>query len=240
MKIEINLRPGQKRVRKVSPLEKVREWGRGVSAGVTDPLRLATIAAWAVAVVGMGGWWFTTRTSVEALEQEIEEVRAEHRRFQGFLKQKQKQEMVRDSLFAQISTIRQVDGDRYVWAHVLDEVTRALPPFTWLVSVAASGGAAPGTPAAPPAAAPQPQAAADSAGPRVLKFTLVGRTADIQAYTRYLRDLEASPWIANVTPLQAQTVIEADRPLTAFTIVADFTPADSAFIATVPLVESVR
>lgn len=236
--IEINLRPGQKRVRKVSPLEKLREWLRSLSAGVTDPMRLATIAAWLVAIVGVGGWWFTTNTSVGALEQEIEEVRAEHRRFQGFLKQKQKQEMVRDSLFAQISTIRQVDGDRYVWAHVLDEVTRALPPFTWLVSVAASGGAAPGTPAAQQAAAQQ--AAADSAGPRVLKFTLVGRTADIQAYTRYLRDLEASPWIANVTPLQAQTVIEADRPLTAFTIVADFTPADSAFIATVPLVESVR
>ena len=38
-----------------------------------------------------------------------------------------------------------------------------------------------------------------------------GRTVDIQAYTRFLRQLEASPWITDVTPVSAQTVVEKER-----------------------------
>jgi hypothetical protein len=63
---------------------------------------------------------------------------------------------------------------------------------------------------------------------------------DIQAYTRFLRQLEASPWIADVTPVAAQTVVEKERPVTAFTIRATYRQADSAYIRTVPLSQSVR
>ena len=67
-----------------------------------------------------------------------------------------------------------------------------------------------------------------------------GRTVDIQAYTRFLRQLEASPWITDVTPVSAQTVVEKERPVTAFTIRATYSQADSAYIRTVPLSQSVR
>jgi hypothetical protein len=63
---------------------------------------------------------------------------------------------------------------------------------------------------------------------------------DIQAYTKFLRQLEASPWITEVTPVSAQTVIEKERPVTAFVIRATFHQADSAYIKTVPLSQSVR
>ena len=71
-------------------------------------------------------------------------------------------------------------------------------------------------------------------------FNVNGRTVDIQAYTRFLRQLEASPWITDVTPVSAQTVVEKERPVTAFTIRATYRQADSAYIRTVPLSESVR
>ena len=71
-------------------------------------------------------------------------------------------------------------------------------------------------------------------------FDVNGRTVDIQAYTRFLRQLEASPWITDVTPVSAQTVVENERPVTAFTIRATDRQADSAYIRTVPLSESVR
>ncbi len=148
--------------------------------------------------------------------------------------------------------IRTVDGDRYVWPHLLDEVTKALPAYTWLVDMGFA------TPAAPPAGAAQPGTApastaaatpattpADTAAstPVVnppVAFNLNGRTVDIQAYTRFLRQLEASPWITDVTPVSAQTVVEKERPVTAFTIRATYRQADSAYIRTVPLSESVR
>jgi hypothetical protein len=102
-----------------------------------------------------------------------------------------------------------------------------------------------------PQAAPQPGAkpakktAADTAAPAPavhlpVSFTVNGRTVDIQAYTRFLRQLEASPWVADVTPVSAQTVIEKERPVTAFTIRATYRQADSAYVRTVPLSQSVR
>jgi hypothetical protein len=103
-------------------------------------------------------------------------------------------------------------------------------------------------PAAPaPAPAPAPAAGAakpDSAAAVVVRapveFTITGRTVDIQAYTRFLRNLEASPWITDVTPVSAQTVVEQERAITAFIIRASYREADSAYVRTVPLSQSVR
>jgi Tfp pilus assembly protein PilN len=131
-----------------------------------------------------------------------------------------------------------------VWPHLLDEVTRALPAYTWLVDLGPSHSA----PAAPPPAATHAKPArGDSAKagaqPVVVpavQFEVNGRTVDIQAYTRFLRQLEASPWITDVLPVSAQTVVEKERPVTAFTIRATYRQADSAYIRTVPLSQSVR
>ena len=197
--------------------------------------------------VGVGGFlgfvFVGTTRELGALEPQLEQTRAEHKRFKAFLAEKRHQETIRDSLVAQIGVIRTVDGDRYVWPHVLDEVTKALPAYTWLVDMGIAAPAPP-APAAPPLTAAKKPAAADSAPAapvqQPVSFLVNGRTVDIQAYTRFLRQLEASPWITDVTPVSAQTVIEKERPVTAFTIKATFRQADSAYIRTVPLSQSVR
>ena len=35
----------------------------------------------------------------------------------------------------QIEIIQAIDNNRYVWPHVLDEVSRSLPSYTWLTSM---------------------------------------------------------------------------------------------------------
>jgi Tfp pilus assembly protein PilN len=75
---------------------------------------------------------------------------------------------------------------------------------------------------------------------RGVQFEIQGRTVDIQAYTRFLRQLEASPWIQDVTALEAREMVEMERPVTGFTIRATFRGADSAYVRTVPLSQSVR
>jgi Tfp pilus assembly protein PilN len=243
--ITVNLRPDLKRKRARSPLRGVLESVRGLGGKVKDPLLLASVVSW-VAVLGWLGYVvIATTTELNALEPQLEETRAEHKRFKAFLAEKRHQETIRDSLVAQIGVIRTVDGDRYVWPHLLDEVTKALPAYTWLVDM---GFAAPAAP--PPAASPSAKgnkadaktdttAAVPFVSPAVA-FNVNGRTVDIQAYTRFLRQLEASPWITDVTPVSAQTVVEKERPVTAFTIRATYRQADSAYIRTVPLSESVR
>ena len=170
----------------------------------------------------------------------MEQARSENRRFKTFLADKRRQEKIRDSLLSQITVIRNVDGDRYVWPHLLDEVTKALPAYTWLVDLGSVPQAAKPAPAAAKRAGNAP---VDSTAPEAepeLVFNLNGRTIDIQAYTRFLRQLEASPWIHNVTPVSAQTVVEEERPVTAFSIRATYHPADSAYIRTAPFSQSVR
>ncbi len=237
--ITVNLRPGLKRKRAGSPWQSALERAKVLAAKVKDPLALGVAAAWVVVAAGLGFAWLSTAREAKALDQKLEVTRAEHKRFKAFLDQKHKQELIRDSIVAQIGTIRSVDGDRYIWSHLLDEVTKALPPYTWLVDL--SPVAAPAPPPPPSGdAKKKDKAAADTAVKPALTFQLNGRTVDIQAYTRFLRQLEASPWISEVIPVSATTVVEQERAVTAFTIRATFKQADSAYIRTVPLSQSVR
>jgi Tfp pilus assembly protein PilN len=237
--ITVNLRPDLKRKRARSPFQGVMENVRGLGGKVKDPLLLASVVSWVGVLAWLGYVVVGTTRELNALEPQLESARSEHKRFKAFLAEKRHQETIRDSLVAQIGVIRTVDGDRYVWPHLLDEVTKALPAYTWLVDMRYSA------PATPPST-PQPaDAGADSTAAPVFVspptvFDVNGRTVDIQAYTRFLRQLEASPWITDVTPVSAQTVVEKERPVTAFTIRATYRQADSAYIRTVPLSESVR
>jgi len=244
--ITVNLRPDLKRKRARRPLTGALDGFRGLGSKVKDPVLLVAVLSW----VGVLGWlafvFVGTTRELSALTPQLEHSRSENRRFKAFLTEKRRQETVRDSLVAQITTIRTVDGDRYVWPHLLDEVTRALPAYTWLVDLGPAGATASAHPATPaPAAAPAAKSAGakDTAAPApvpAVQFEVNGRTVDIQAYTRFLRQLEASPWITDVMPVSAQTVVEKDRPVTAFTIRGTFRQADSAYIKTVPLSQSVR
>jgi Tfp pilus assembly protein PilN len=228
MMITINLRPGQKRKRPASGrnvLASVKELG----ARIKEPLLLAAIAAWTV----VGAWLVFSTVSVKnqlsTVRPKFDQTAEEHKRFKTLLDEKRKAERIRDSLLTQIAVIRTVDGDRYVWGHVLDEVAKALPPYTWLTSIRVLS--------PPPAAADS--SAVDTVA-AVVNFEVQGRTVDIQAYTKLLRQLEASPWITDVTALEAKTLVEQERPVTGFTIKATFRRADSAYIRTVPLSQSVR
>jgi Tfp pilus assembly protein PilN len=245
--ITVNLRPDLKRKRARRPLTGSLDVVRGLGSRIKDPLLLVAVVSW-VAVVGWLGYVLLGTThELSALTPQLEQSRAENKRFKAFLSEKRHQETIRDSLVAQIGVIRTVDGDRYVWPHLLDEVTRALPAYTWIVDIGPVGAAAhaPAPPAASaPAGAKPASAKADTvavpAGPVAVQFEVNGRTVDIQAYTKFLRQLEASPWITDVTPVSAQTVVEKERPVTAFTIRATYKQADSAYIRTVPLSQSVR
>ena len=119
-----------------------------------------------------------------------------------------------------------------------DFPVRRLPAPGATLARASTCSAAPSN--APPPKTKADSIAADSAAKPALAFQLNGRTIDIQAYTRFLRQLEASPWIDNVTPVSAQTIVEKDRPVTAFSIRATFSKADSAYIRTAPFSQSVR
>src|SRR5207244_9043011 len=112
--IEINLLPGKKK--------KAAGGGagfklalpdfRGLLASIKNPWLLAASAA-SLIVVGGGLLWFITQsTRLRVAQNRRIEVQAEKRRFD-----------------AVINVIRGIDADRYIWPHVLDQITKALPPY---------------------------------------------------------------------------------------------------------------
>lgn len=243
--ITVNLRPGKRRKSSGSPFDfkGMLSGFRNLGTKVKDPLLLGAVAGW-VCVLGFLGFVYLNNVrQLYTLEPRLEQARSENRRFKAFIADKRRQEKIRDSLLAQITVIRNVDGDRYIWAHLLDEVTKALPAYTWLVDLGTSAAAPVAPTRNPPPGAAAARTPADSAVdtlPPPLVFELNGRTIDIQAYTRFLRQLEASPWIKDVTPVSAQTVVEHERPVTAFSIRATYASADSAYIRVAPFSQSVR
>lgn len=235
--IEINLLPGKKKKAAGGGGFKLALPDfQGLLATIKNPW-LFVVSAAAIIVVGGGLLGFIAySTRLRVLNAKLADVQAEKRRFDAVIAQKRQSEKIRDSLVAEINVIRGIDADRYVWPHVLDQITKALPPYTWLtgVSVAGGGGVAPGSPGA---TAP---AGVDSTGAPQVRVWITGSTVDIQAYTTFLRQLAASPWLTDVTPATTSTMVEADRPITAFNVAVRFRVADSVYIRTVPLIQSAR
>src|SRR5881398_3593832 len=237
--IEINLLPGKKK--RAAPGAGFKfalpDFG-GLIATIKNPWLIAATVTSAVVIVGAVLLFFTQTARLRVAEARLDAARAEKRRFDAVIAQKRQSERIRDSLVAEINIIRGIDADRYIWPHILDQITKALPPYTWLtgISVAGGGNVAPGSPGALPVAG----SGTDSIGRPQVRIWITGSTVDIQAFTTFLRQLAASPWLTDVTPATTSTVIEADRPVTAFNVAVRFRVADSVYIRTVPLTQSAR
>lgn len=208
--ITINLKPGTKRAAAGAKFAGGLGALKALPSKVKDPWPMAAVAVVAIAVLGLAFLGFGGAAKVSSLEDKLDQSKAENRRYKTFLVEKRRAESARDSVVSQIATIRSVDGDRYVWSHILDEVTRALPPFTWLTQMTA-------------VAAPAPvDTTAVQVGPPPVSIQLIGRTMDIQGFTRFMRQLEDSPWLGDVTLVATTTEIDHGRAVTAFTVRAGY------------------
>jgi Tfp pilus assembly protein PilN len=198
MRIEINLLGGQKKKRKGGGGVSLPSIGELVK-GIKDPLLIGAVAAWIVVGAGAGYLFMTMQGELSALQEDARRARAEARRFSNLIAKKRRAERLRDSLVVELQDIRRIDSDRYVWPHILEEVTKALPDYTWLVSLNVVQ------------AAPIVGTTGQVEVPAEVRFMVDGRTSDIGAYTRFLRNLSTSPWVGNVVPGANRTVMEDDK-----------------------------
>lgn len=213
--IEINLLPGAKRRRGGKGMKLALPDIKSLLGAVKDPWLIAGVVSWLVVLGAMTPLFLRSRGQVEALLQPLERALADSGRYAALVKARTDYEAARDSLVSQINVIRDIDKDRYIWPHVLDAVAKALPPYTWLDGL-------------------QPRAAegdtSSGAG-----FQINGKTVDFQAYTRFLRNLEDSPFIEGVAPGPTDLVTEEGREVHTFVIYARYQVPDSTQITLQPL-----
>ena len=75
--------------------------------------------------------------------------------------------------------------------------------------------------------------------PRV-HLKIVGNTVDIQALTRFMKLLEASPFMENVQLEKSSIVLIDGKEVTEFTLTASYQEPDPSAIKTVPVSLAVR
>lgn len=207
--ITINLKPGSKRAASGPSLAGSLDALKGIPGKVKDPWPMAALGVSALTIAFLAWTGISSASRINTLGDQLDVARAENRRFRQFMIEKRKAEAARDSVLSQIATIRAVDGDRYVWPHIMDEVTRAVPPYVWLTEVATVN---------------PTETVVDSTaiGPAPVTIQVLGRAMDIQNFTRFVRELEDSRWLTNVTVVATSTVIDKGRAVTAFTVKADY------------------
>lgn len=239
--IEINLLPGADKKNKGRGAGfSFKGIGASVSARVRDPYLLSAIASVLVAAIGIGGLHLTQSSKLTTLEVRESEAVRDSARFSVVLKERRKAEAKRDSVVRQLEIIKSIDNDRFVWPHILDEVSRALPPYTWLKSVAQTAGSAAPVPAAPAGKDDKDKKQDPQPSTEPLRFRVIGNTVDIQALTRFMKILETSPFVQNVQLARSELVMVDGKEVTEFQLDAEYERPEKGVITTAPVSLSVR
>jgi Tfp pilus assembly protein PilN len=240
--IEINLLPGSgKKTRSKGAGVNFSELASGFASKVKDPWLLGAVGSAALAALLVGGMYVHQKSRTESLDEQLRVARQDSVRFAAVINEKHKAEAQRDSVLRQVSLIKSFDDKRYVWPHLMDEVSRALPPYTWLTSITQTNNTAVSPPEPAPAKGKKSEAARpDSATTPAVKLRLVGNTVDIQALTRFMKILEASPFIENVQLVKSTLILVDGKQVTEFQLDASYQPPDPSAITVVPVSLSVR
>lgn len=214
--IAINLLPGAKRKRSAKGAAFAMPDFKAMAGLIKDPWLIAFVASWLLFGLLIVLIYMPRHRHLKELEPRLENAQREARRMQNIVTRRRQVEVRRESLLAQIAVIRDIDRERYVWPHIMEAVTRALPAYTWLdeMGFRAAGGE-------------------DSTGGTGLQIS--GKSADIQAVTRFVRNLEDSPFLRNVATISTGTVSEQGRDVYTYVVTAQYVHPDSSLITMQPL-----
>src|SRR5688572_22882251 len=107
----------------------------GATASISDKY-LVTAVGTVSAVVLIVGFLFMGQSSRErTLVEREQKAMQDSSRYRVVLQAKAKAEATRDSLYHQVAIIKSIDDSRYLWPHLLEEISNSLPQYTWLTIV---------------------------------------------------------------------------------------------------------
>ena len=210
------------------------------TAGIKDKFMIGAVLTVSVVFLSVGMLYMGQAAKERALVERERKAVEDSTRFKVVLAAKATAEATRDSLYSQVAIIKSIDASRYMWPHLLEEISNALPQYTWLTSVTQTS-APPSSVAMDSSAAGKAALArtggkskpvdaktrkmhADSvlaAAGRSTKFRIVGHTVDIQALTLFMKTLEASPFIQNVQLTKSDIVTSEGKEVTEFNLEAE-------------------
>lgn len=212
--IEVNLLPGGKGKRRARSR---RSFSLPSLKGVPgDPWVLGTGALSVLVLVFIGWLYFAVAGQAEELQVEIAAAERDSIRLHDVIERSEGLRARSDSIARRVDIIQQIDDARYIWPHVMDEVARALPDFTWLTGIRQISG-----------------------GPPVA-FRIEGRAGTYFALTSFMEAVEASPFIRGTRLVSSDQVPVAvgqgaERLIYSFVLEAEYRDPPPELIQTEPL-----
>lgn len=200
--IEINLHPsggkGARTSRGLLSLRLPDSFRQGPGDGGRDVWTTIAIVVPALVVLAVGWMWFSTRSERSELDAKIVEAVEDSTRLAD-LRSLSDSLIQRDSRIQErLHLVQSLDGGRYVWSHLLDEISRSLPAYTWLTLVRRE--------------APLPD----------LRVQVDGLAANPLAITRFVRNLQDSPYVSEVRIMGSQQQFVDNVPAQAFQLMLTY------------------
>jgi Tfp pilus assembly protein PilN len=179
-----------------------------------DRMTAFIVAAWIIAPLILAFLFFSVRSERAELSAGIEQAVADSARYARLIDTQAALQARQDTIAQKLFIIQEIDAGRYVWPHILDEISRALPPYTWIEQIQQQGGGS------------------------VPSFTITGWTGSLPALTRFMDALEASPFLRNIQLVnseQSHLGGDASRVINNFGLTASYQQPPMEMIETVPL-----
>lgn len=218
--IEVNLHPERGKARRSArrgfPISLPRSFPKlgGTGAGERDVWTTVAIAVPVLALLVIGWLWFSQRSQRSELETRIETAVEDSTRLADLRSLSDSLISRRAHIGERLELVSTLDQGRFVWPHLLDEISRALPAYTWLTAVRQSR--------------QEPD----------LEVQVDGLAANPLAITRFVRGLQESPFIGDVRILGSQQELVENVAAQAFKLMVIYEQPPAEVVRTEPVVEN--
>ncbi|HSR42504.1 MAG TPA: PilN domain-containing protein [Longimicrobiales bacterium] len=208
--IEVNLLPGSR----TGPSRGFNFSLPSFGGGGIDRWTVIAVAVVLGALGGVGWMWLSFESARDETQVALQEAIQDSTRFADIIERTELLTARNDSIVHRVSVIQEIDEGRYVWPHVLDEVARALPEYTWLDQIVYVGG-----------------------GPSNPEIRIGGKAGNIFAQSVFMEQLELSPFLRNVDLVRTEQTIEqtSGQVVYTFELEAAYVQPPNEFLETVPL-----
>ena len=168
-------------------------------SGGRDRWNLVLLIAAVLVPIAVLVLWLGQRSEARGLEERLEAATADSARLADLRaisdSLTERQQLIRE----RVALVERLDRNRFVWPHVMDEVSRAVPDIVWLVSLQQVN--------------PLPN----------VTVQIQGMAANPLAITEFVRNLQASEYLTDVQILGSQQQEVSDElAVQAFTLVATY------------------
>lgn len=214
--IEINLLPGSTKKRGGKRGKAPR---RSAGAGAAKPklpefdrTKAMVLGGWVVGVAFIAWMHLGMNSRLDTLRTDNEAAVRDSIRFAALRQAGDSMQAQERAISQKLQVIQDIDAGRFIWPHILDEISRTLPSYVWVVNLT--------------------EAVQEGGTPRV---RMEGRAGNYFALGRYIEDLEASPFLRQVRLISSAQTTADQRTVLGFILEASYEEPAPDMIQTVPL-----